>query len=187
MIYVGLLQEYKRVDLLVDVVDRLVREDGLADARLAVVGAGSQRSPLQKKSAGLGLDANIEFLPTGGADHVCKLLNQSRVFVMTSQGEGLPMAAVEALSCGLPVVIFDDADIGDVVRHGRNGFLVTPGDLDGFVNALKSLLKDEVLYRRLSREALGIREERGYDYSLESISTTWANVLVQCAEQDRRR
>ena len=64
---------------------------------------------------------SIEFLPPGVADamYVCNLLNQSKMFVITSQGEGLPVAMIEAMTCRLPVVIFDDADIPDVVRHGR--------------------------------------------------------------------
>ena len=180
MIYVGVLRHYKRIDLLIEVVYKLVVENGLKDIRLAIVGEGNLRDKLQKRSARLKMDDHIEFLPSGDAAYVCNLLGQSKIFVMTSQGEGLPMAMIEAMSCGLPVVISDDADIADVVRHGKNGLLIKPGDLNGFVAAIKYLLEDNILYEKLSRSALAIRNERIDEYSLEQAKMTWDKVLASC-------
>jgi len=179
MIYVGLLSPYKRVDLLLEVVHKLVSEKQLGNTRLAIVGDGKSRGKLEKQCRQLKLRHRVDFLQPGDASYVCDLLNQSRVFVMTSQGEGLPMAMVEAMSCGLPVVIFDHADISDVVLHGENGMLVRPGDLDGFAEAVSGLLTNPDLYKKLRVGALRIRAEFNQPYSLEGIRAVWERVLVR--------
>lgn len=178
MIYVGLLSPYKRIDLLLEVVHKLVSEKHLGNPRLAIVGDGKSRGKLERQCRQLKLSRHVDFLQPGDASYVCDLLNQSRVFVMTSQGEGLPMAMVEAMSCGLPVVVFDDADIGDVVRNGENGFLIRPGDLDGFAEAVSGLLMNPDLYQKLRVGALRIKAEYKQSYSLEGIRAVWERGLV---------
>ena len=179
MIYVGLLSPYKRIDLLLEVVRKLVCEKHLGNARLAIVGDGKSRGKLERQCRQLKLRSHVDLLPPGDASYVCDLLNQSKVFVMTSQGEGLPIAMIEAMSCGLPVVIFDDADIGDVVRNGENGFLIRPGDLDDFAEAVSGLLMNPDLYEKLRVGALRIRAEYKQSYSLEGIRTVWERGLVR--------
>jgi glycosyltransferase involved in cell wall biosynthesis len=177
MIYVGVLSYYKRIDLLIDVLHKLSVEKELKDIRLAVVGDGNSKGKLQRRSSRLKMDDHIEFFPPGDASFVCNLLNQSKMFVLTSQGEGLPMAMIEAMSCGLPVVVFDHADISDVVRHGENGMLIRPGDLDGFSEAVKGLLQDRGFHKKLSRGALQIRAEYKDRFSVEGIRRVWEGVL----------
>ena len=180
LIYVGLIEHYKRIDQLINVVDKLVKEYDLKEIKLVIVGEGSLKKVMRHKSECLGLSNNIVFLPVGDISYLCNLYNQSRIFVMTSEGEGLPMAMIEAMSCGLPVVIFDDADIPDVVHHGENGLLIKPGDLDGFVAVIKYLLEDNILYEKLSGGALAIRNEYQEEYSLEQARMTWDRVLAAC-------
>ena len=182
LIYVGLIEHYKRIDQLINVVDKLVKEYDLKEIKLVIVGEGSLKKVLRHKSECLGLSNNIVFLPAGDISYLCNLYNQSRIFVMTSEGEGLPMAMIEAMSCGLPVVIFDDADIPDVVHHGENGLLIKPGDLDGFVKAINLLLHDNNLYENLSCGALAIRDKYKYPYSLEAMRTAWEKVLMECRQ-----
>lgn len=176
LIYVGRLSTYKRIDLLLTVFHILIQK-GSANLRLAIVGEGRLKQQLVRQSQKLGIRHNISFLPAGNGSYVSGLLQKARVFVMTSQGEGLPMAVVEALSCSLPVVIFDDADVGDIVRHGENGFICTLGDVKAFTSYVKLLLEDQELYDRLSQNARLIRQERRSDYSVEKVRTTWEDVL----------
>jgi glycosyltransferase involved in cell wall biosynthesis len=183
MIYVGLLSHYKRVDQLVEVIQKLVFQENLRDIRLAVVGDGELKNQLRTQCAELNVEQNVIFLPTGNASYVCDVLNKSKVFVMTSQGEGLPMAMIEAMSCGLPAVIFDDADIGDMARHGKNGLVIKPRDLDGFAKAVKGLLLDTDLYKALSQGALRIRDEYQERFSAEGVKQVWEQVLTEHPSQ----
>jgi glycosyltransferase involved in cell wall biosynthesis len=178
LIYVGLLEPYKRVDLLLETVQRLILEKGMKTIRLAIVGKGSLKGDLQRQARTLGIYENVYFLPFGDADHVCQLLNRSRIFVMTSQSEGLPMAMIEAMSCGLPAVVFDHADIRDVAVHGKNSLLCPVDDMDCFVASIERLLKNRQLYDELSRSAADIREWKRDDYSVDFVQQVWKDVLA---------
>jgi glycosyltransferase involved in cell wall biosynthesis len=71
---------------------------------------------------------------------VVSYLRASRIFVMTSASEGLPLALIEAMLCGLPVVAPAIGDIEDLVRHGENGYLFPPGDVGGCSQWIRTLL-----------------------------------------------
>jgi glycosyltransferase involved in cell wall biosynthesis len=59
------------------------------------------------------------------------------VLCMTSRHEGLPLAALEAMSHGVPVAAFAVGGLPDLIEHRKNGWLVNPGDLAGFARALE--------------------------------------------------
>ena len=178
LIYVGLLEPYKRVDVLVSTVHRLVTEKGMTDIRMAIVGSGHLKKKLRRTCHRLGLDDHIAFIPSGDAEHVSSMLNQSKLFVMTSLSEGLPMAVIEAMSCGLPVVAFDHADICDVAHHGQNSLLSLPDETDTFVKNVELLLKDSELYDLLRQNAVHIREEKRQHYSTRYIRNIWERALT---------
>ncbi|NJM15902.1 MAG: glycosyltransferase family 4 protein [Bacteroidales bacterium] len=126
-----------------------------------------------------GLTENIVFLPGGGKKFLTDLLNSSKIFVMTSQGEGLPMAVVEAMSCSLPVVIFDDADNTDICKHDYNSLVCELWDTDAFADNVRKLLTDHELYNRLAANANKLRDERSHDYSLAYALDLWKGILQQ--------
>lgn len=177
LIYVGLLNYYKRVDLLVDVAYKLVHDHKMKNLKVAVIGKGKLKEEIIKYAAEKGLESHIDFLPAGDKEYLNEMLNQSRLFAMTSQGEGLPMVIVEAMSCGLPSVIFDDADISDVARHNHNALLCPLWDTDTFARNAHRLLTDAEMYQRLSANALKIREEKEYEYSLDNLKNIWHETL----------
>jgi len=97
------------------------------------------------------------------------------------------MAMIEAMACGLPCVISDVSDIPTVAIHDHNALLVPVGDVDGFADQILRLLTDHELYDRLSANALKIREERQYEYSLENTVNTWNVFLKKLTEKPLNR
>lgn len=75
------------------------------------------------------------------------------IFVLPSYDEGLPMAMIEAMSMGLPVVVTPVGGIPDVIGNGREGFLVPVGDVNGLVEALVALTSSRSLRIRMGSEA----------------------------------
>jgi glycosyltransferase involved in cell wall biosynthesis len=83
-----------------------------------------------------------------------KLLGESDALVMTSDFEGLPVVLLEAMSRGcVPVVTKTESGMGELVRHGENGFLLPVGDVKSFVEVLAKLSADAALLSRLRRAA----------------------------------
>jgi glycosyltransferase involved in cell wall biosynthesis len=77
------------------------------------------------------------------------------VFALPSYAEGMPMALLEAMSWGLPVVATPVGGVPQVIEHGVNGLLVAPGDIDGLAAALARLFDEPAL-----RDSLGAAARR---------------------------
>lgn len=74
-----------------------------------------------------------------------KLLSKADVFVLPSYNEGLPMALLEAMSWGLPVITTPVGGIPEIVTHNETGLLVNPSDVQQLAEALRSLIENESL------------------------------------------
>ena len=92
---------------------------------------------------------------------------------MTSQMEGLPQAMIEAMSCGVPVVISATGDVTTLARHGENAWVVPEPTAEAFAEAVDRLLSDEGLYQRLVAGCLALREQFRREYGMEAAVAQW--------------
>ena len=175
VLYVGNLVAVKRLDLLLDVAARLAAER--PGFRLVLVGDGVLRADLEAQAARLPLGGAVRFEGARPFEEIAQWLRRSRVFVMTSEMEGLPQAMIEAMAAGVPVVIPDTGDVTTIARHGENALIVAPPTADGFVDAIRRLLEDHALHERLSRGALALREQFRRDYGLAGAIAEWRKAL----------
>ncbi|MCH7744852.1 MAG: glycosyltransferase, partial [Chloroflexi bacterium] len=141
--FVGRLEPEKNLDLLVRAVLRT------PEARLILVGAGSQETALRSLAAG---SNQVEFCGTMPNSELPELLNRAEVFVLPSQYEGSPKALLEAMACELPVIGTNAPGIRDVIQHGVNGLLCAESEQDIAV-AIRTLLADQVLRSQLACQA----------------------------------
>jgi glycosyltransferase involved in cell wall biosynthesis len=96
-------------------------------------------------SAKLNISASVEFLGFLRGEEKIAELRSASILCLPSYLEGVPMAVLEAMSNGIPVVTTPVGGIPDVIRSGENGLLVSPGDVDGLAHALVSLLTNPTL------------------------------------------
>src|SRR5260370_33256383 len=99
---------------------------GAARLRGCIAGDGSQRDALAADAKRLGLDDAVRFL--GPVDDPLELLRALDIFVMPSLYEGLGVAALEAMACGLPVLASVTGGLREAVEDGRTGLLAPPGE-----------------------------------------------------------
>jgi glycosyltransferase involved in cell wall biosynthesis len=116
-------------------------------AELMIVGDGPDRERVEDELARSSLRRRVRLL--GERDDVPGLLSDADVFVLASRSEGLPLSVIEAMAAGLPVVASDVGGVGELVREGETGLLVPPGDPAALADALRLLLADRGLRRRL--------------------------------------
>jgi glycosyltransferase involved in cell wall biosynthesis len=101
------------------------------------------------------------------------------VYVLPSIREGLPIALLEAMSCGLPCVASRLPGSTDgLVEHGVNGLLVAPDDLDGLAAAIRSLVLDADASARMGAAA---RETIVSRYSIQQTSAAWLTAYQEVA------
>src|SRR6185295_14013841 len=95
------------------------------------------------------LSGRVHFL--GKRDDVPSVLAASDVFVLASDWEGNPLAVMEAMAAGLPVIATEVGGIPELVRSGEHGLLVPAGDCRGFAAAMQTLFDDAVTRRAMGR------------------------------------
>jgi glycosyltransferase involved in cell wall biosynthesis len=146
--------------------------------RAAIVGGGELLAPLTKLANELGLDASVEFAGARPHDEVAGWLRRARLFTLTSKVEGLPMAMIEALSCGVPVVMPDVGDVTTVAKHEDNAWIVNDPSPEGYAQAIGALLADEPRRVRLAEGALRTRARFESEYSLAAAQRAWRGALL---------
>lgn len=134
----------------------------ISSAHLLLVGDGVLRRALERRVKEKGLN-RVHFL--GFRRDIPELLGITDIFVLVSRHEGLPRSVMEAMAAGKPVVASKVRGNRDLVEHGRTGFLVEPGDVEGLAGYLETLARDESL--RLSLGAAG--REKVKDYSSDKV------------------
>ncbi|UFS69931.1 glycosyltransferase family 4 protein [Geomonas sp. RF6] len=113
----------------------------LPERRFLLIGDGPLRAPLEEHCLTSGL-ANVFFAGRLSGPEVRRALAGSRVFLSTALREGTPTALLEAMGCGLPVVISASNDYGTLVREGENGYVVEGFAPERYVALLRGLLAE---------------------------------------------
>ena len=138
----------KRID---DVLRVFCEVQKVVPAILLLVGDGPERPRIEALTRELGLTEAVYFL--GLQRDFLPALRHSEVFLLASTTEGFGLSALEALSCGIPVVGSRVGGVPEVVRDGETGLLCAAGDIAAMTQAVLRLLQDRALYRRMSRAA----------------------------------
>jgi glycosyltransferase involved in cell wall biosynthesis len=126
---------------------------------LAIAGRGEEEGRLRAQSAAAGIASRVHLL--GFRDDIPDILAAGDIFAMPSLSEGLPLALVEAMSFGLPVVVTRVGGVPEVVTNEVEALLVPPSDAGALARALSTLLDDAQLRRRLG-DAGRTRAQRDY-------------------------
>lgn len=131
---------------------RIVKERE-GNAYFVIVGEGKLRSECELLIRELGLGESVFLL--GYRTDIDEILPHLSITVLSSLWEGLPVVIQESFAAGKPVISTDVGGVRDIVRHGHNGFLVSPGDYQGIANHILELLHDRTLLARMSGAAKG--------------------------------
>ena len=122
------------------------------DARLIIVGDGTERPYLQQMAKELGVEKKTIF--TGFTDNPFKYLAKMDVFVLPSLWEGFPNVLLEAMACGVPVIASDSAGgIREVVKNEINGLLIQPRSPAAISDSIYYLLSNDDKRNNIIKEA----------------------------------
>ena len=169
LILVARLDPVKRVDRFLKIVAQLKLK--LPDISALIVGGGDRLKEYELLSQQLGLNKNVTFI--GATVDVTSYLVDSRVFVLTSDSEGLPLSCMEAATLGLPIVASDIGDLSDLVELGKTCYLINKEDLSEFVDRLYLLLTNKKLAERFSLATL----HKSENFTLQSASMIWEKII----------
>jgi glycosyltransferase involved in cell wall biosynthesis len=185
-LFVGTFGRRKGAAELVDAVARLRREGVLIELEFAGKEEfRGEESDLRSHVRESGLTGFVRFHGILGTPALRDLYESSHVFVLPSRSEGLPMALLEAMAFGLPVVATRVGGIPDVIEDGESGLLIQPARTGELVDALRRLTSDTRLRERLGK--LARARVQGLA-SAEIVTERWRTIysehereLVRCA------
>lgn len=174
--YAGRLTAIKRpldlVRALRGILDRGV------DATLVLVGDGEDRRPAEGLAAELGVAERCRFV--GYQQRMDEWYASFDAFCLPSANEGTPVAAIEALAAGVPVVATRVGGTPAVVDEGESGFLVDVGDVDAISDRLAQLAGDPDLRRRMGRTgAEQMRERYGLERMVDEVERLYERLLAR--------
>ena len=150
-------------------------------ARLIMIGDGPDRISVERQAAEYGLSDVVEFV--GEQQDLVPWLSSADLFLLPSNKESFGLSALEALSCGVPVIGCNVGGLPEVVRHGETGILLPPGDIAGLSAAATEILGDPEKWRAMSE--LGAADARAR-FSEDAIVPLYEEIYRK-AVRDRPR
>ncbi len=169
---VGRLAPVKAQHILIGAID-LVRRDH-PGVLLRIVGGGPDRKALEAEVAARGLGENVVFHGFTPQDKLDALYRQADIFALPSFAEGVPGVLMEAMAMEIPCVSTWITGIPELIRNGVDGLLVAPSDVAAFSDAIRELIADPDLRRRIGEAG---REQILNKFDLRKNSATLAEVF----------
>lgn len=163
LLTVGRLSVTKRVEMLIDAVEILHRQD--RNLRLTVVGGGTLESPLRAAVLEKNLGGIVEMTGRMNSDDMPQLYRRNDIFISASMQEGMSNAMLEAMASGLPIVTTRCEGLDELIAD--NGLIVEQANAGAIAEAIKKLADDCSLCRQMSLDARKQAERFGWSRSAE--------------------
>lgn len=173
LVSTGELNDNKNHKTVIQAVHRLNN----LSVKYLICGQGPLKNELLNLVQELGLEHQVMLL--GYRTDIIEINHIADVFVFPSFREGLSVALMEAMACGLPVVCSDIRGNRDLIEDGKGGFLVEPKDVAGFAQSIKSLSENSALSKRMGQH--NVVRVRDFDTSivLRHMKDIYKNVSKQ--------
>jgi glycosyltransferase involved in cell wall biosynthesis len=171
LIFVGRLHPQKGLDTLFAALSQLSRNASVGIVELQLLGEGPIRSELVNLAGKLDICDLVTFV--GETDQVIEAIQKADIFILPSRAEGISNALLEAMSCGLPVVVSDIPGNRDVIEHHHNGLCFTVDDPDSLTQNLLLLLNQPDLRAHLGANARQSVEQK---FSMNFVADRYAKL-----------
>lgn len=151
ILFLGVLIKRKGIVDLIQAINILKEKKKLHKLSFVIAGSGTDEEYLKKQVNDYDLGSYVKFTGWINGERKEKLLKESQAFVLPSYNEGLPVAILEAMSYGMPIVATDVGDISSAVINDVNGYLIQPGDTNELANCLEKLSSNGSRYLEMSQ------------------------------------
>ena len=173
-ISVANLWPVKGIELNLRALARLA-EAGVPWQTYTVVGDGPERLRLEKLARNLGIASRVRFAGRLPHREALREIARADIFSLPSWQEAFGVVYLEAMACGKPVIGCWEQGANDIVRHGIDGLLVAPRDLEDLTEAMKRLVENEEFARELGKSA----KSRAGEFTWERNSNEYLSVYQE--------
>lgn len=174
LVYAAELTNRKHQDLLISVMDKLVRD--IPNSKLLLIGKGPNQEQYQSLINKLQLNDHIELM--GFRGDVDKLMMIADVAVSSSRQEGLPVNVMEAMATGLPLVVSGCRGNSDLVKDGKNGFVIYDGLPEHYAEKILRIYSDRELRSEMKNANLADIQKYSTENVLKEMDEIYKELLV---------
>lgn len=164
ILYVGRLEPVKGVRYLIQAMG-ILKDRGIRNVKLLIVGEGSERKYLEELVKKLRLEDSVVFVGKVPHKEIPAYMGLADVFVLPSLSEGFPVVILEAMAMGLPIIASRVRGLPEIIKEGENGFLVEPRNPRDIAEKINILLTNDDLRANMFRN----NKEKAKEYSWENI------------------
>lgn len=136
-------------------------------------GDGPERSNLEQEAELLGISKNVHFV--GSVKNIFDEICDAKLFVLTSNYEGMPNALIEAMCLGLPVISTEVSGVKELIKQGKSGFLVPQNAAEELAEAMQKILSDETLQKKMGEQGVKLNDI----LQVSDITKQWVDFIIQ--------
>lgn len=179
ILFIGILNSFKRPDLLVEALPKIIEK--IPDAHLVLVGPdGGQLEKVKESASKFCVEKYYSWIgPLYGLEKQ-QALNAAKVFVLPSDWDAYPLVLMEALARGLPCIATDTRGPIDIIEHEKTGFIVKKRDVNDLADKIIKILSDDNLYNNFSKNA---RETALKRYKADAITKEIEKIYLEKINQ----
>nr|WP_174811841.1 glycosyltransferase [Salinadaptatus halalkaliphilus] len=170
ILWLGRISPEKDPYLFIDTLTELHRRS--VEFSAVLVGSGPLESDIRALISRRGLEDHVEL--AGWTDEQLEYYRNSRVYVLTSTREMMPLTVIEAITVGIPVVVPPLGGIPDIVDDGENGYLVPDGNPGAYADRIERVLRGEDCRLERSPKTRWVEDAGSY----EAVSRSWEEILA---------
>ncbi|WP_423479102.1 glycosyltransferase family 4 protein [Priestia megaterium] len=162
ILFLGVLIKRKGVYELLEGFKQFVNdlsENEKKNVSLVMAGSGEEEAFLKQLIGEYNLEGNVKLTGWINTQEKERLLSQSQLFILPSYNEGLPMAILEAMSYGLPIVSTDVGSVDEAVHHHQNGYLIEKKDIVAIYDSLNQIYRSNSLWNTFSDNSRYLAEK----------------------------
>ncbi len=172
ILFVGGLKPVKGLQYLIEAMDIIKKKE--PEAKLILIGEGEERKNLEKLVKKLNLKNNVIFVGKVPNEKVPEYLVAADIFVLSSISEGFPNTILEAMASGLSIVATKVGGLAEIIKDGKNGFLVKPKNPQEIAEKILLLFENDNLKEKISKN----NKEEVKKYSSENIIRKLEKIYV---------
>lgn len=174
LLHMSNFRPVKRIPVVIEVFARVLPR---VPAKLVLVGDGPERGPAEQLARDLGVSEHVLFV--GKQDGVERFFQAADLFLLPSEFESFGLSALEAMSCGVPVIGARGGGLPELVTHEKDGFICDPGDSAQMAAHAIRLLESSDLQREMSHNSRQTAIERFEESAIVKAYETYYDSVLQ--------
>ena len=152
-------------------------EAGYRDVRLRIFGRGEEEEELKQLVNELNLKKYIQFMGYVPYEQVAKALQMSDIFILPSYYEALGCVYLEAMACGVPAVGCRENGIDEIIKDGKDGYLIDAKSVDGIVESIEKMIENKAYKEMGICARKHIEESYSWKNSAQNLVKLYKNLM----------